>query len=129
MPSGVYEKTRGARKGKYNCGRNNPNWRHGGTHTRLYLVWNSMRDRCFNENNPDYSRYGGRDIYVCPEWIFDFAAFRDWAIKSGYKEGLSIDRINNDEDYSPINCQWIPITENVNKVKRLHNELGQFVVG
>jgi hypothetical protein len=82
--------------------------RHGWYHTRLYSIWTSMKTRCFNKNHNRYKYYGGRGIKICDEW-FDFTPFRDWAVNNGYQEGLSlqIDRIDNDGDYTPINCRFV----------------------
>jgi hypothetical protein len=74
-----------------------------------------MKTRCFNEKAANYPYYGGRDIYMCPEWMFDFPAFRDWALANDYKEGLSIDRIDNNEDYKPDNCIWLTKSEHYKK--------------
>lgn len=76
-----------------------------GKRTKLSRVWGMMKDRCNNPNNKSYTDYGGRGIKVCLEWQ-DYIAFYGWAIKSGYQEGLSIERKNNNMGYSPDNCSW-----------------------
>lgn len=85
--------------------------KHGMYSTRLYGVWSAMKRRCLNPNVDRYKSYGGRGITICDEWINDFQAFCDWAIANGYRDGLSIDRIDNDGDYCPENCRWITMAE------------------
>lgn len=81
---------------------------------RIYRIWANMKTRCNNPNTPYYDRYGGRGIRVCPEWENSFETFRNWAIANGYADGLQIDRIDNDGDYTPENCRWVSKEENAN---------------
>lgn len=78
--------------------------------TKLYSIWCAMRQRCRNKNNKDYKYYGERCISVCNDWD-DFLNFKVWAISVGYKEGLTIDRIDTYGNYEPSNCRWITIQE------------------
>jgi hypothetical protein len=81
------------------------------SHHRLYVIWQGMRQRCSNPNHIAFSYYGGRGIKVCNEWS-DFMLFYEWAMNNGYKENLTIDRIDNDKDYYPDNCRWLTSEEN-----------------
>ena len=85
---------------------------------RLYQTWADMKTRCNCETNARFHRYGGRGIFVCGEWA-DFASFRDWALSNGYSDTLTIDRIDNDGQYSPDNCRWVTIQENIKNGRKV----------
>ena len=105
-------------------GRKNPNYKHGLTKTHLFQTWCNARSRCRDINCKPYKHYGGRGIKVCAEWDNDFKAFYDWAMANGYKEGLTLDRIDNNGNYEPSNCRWITVKEQSNN--RRSNRLLSF---
>ncbi len=88
---------------------------------RLYNIWKSIKQRCYNSKNKDFKNYGGRGITVCDEWKNDFNAFYDWAMANDYKDDLTIDRVNTNADYSPNNCRWVNrIIQNNNTRRNLY---------
>lgn len=95
-------------------GSENHKFKHGCSRSKLYHIWNAMNARCNNKNCKSYSYYGIRGITVCDEWRDSFESFRDWAMANGYREGLSIDRIDNDGNYEPSNCRWVTMKEQAN---------------
>lgn len=82
------------------------------TRNKLREVIHAIKQRCTNPNHALYKWYGARGIKVCVEWLSDTGLFVQWAVSNGYKEGLTIDRIDNDKDYTPDNCRWVTNLEN-----------------
>ena len=87
-------------------GKDNPKYSHGKSYTRIYKRYYDIKTRCYNPKYKKFENYGGRGIKVCDEWLNDFQVFYDWSIANGYKDGLEIERIENDGDYTPDNCKW-----------------------
>ena len=78
----------------------------------LYDVWQKLKQRCFDPKDEAYKYYGGRGITVCEEWRGNFHTFYEWA-KNKHREGLTIDRVNNDGNYEPSNCRFTTRKENM----------------
>lgn len=77
----------------------------------ITVVFSGMKDRCNNPNHKSYENYGGRGIKIFQDWIDNPVSFYDWAYESGYKKGLSIERVDINGDYEPSNCIFIPVGE------------------
>jgi hypothetical protein len=84
----------------------------GGHRTPIYSSWAGMIDRCTKPNFKNYKYWGGRGIKVCPEWL----AFKNFIKDMGptWEKGLTLDRINNDSNYTPDNCRWATAKQQAN---------------
>lgn len=78
---------------------------------KLYMSWYNAKLRCYDKTGSKYKSYGARGIRLCDEWLNNFQAFHDWAINNGYRDGLTLERIDVDGNYEPDNCKWITIKE------------------
>ena len=98
----------------------NPNrTTHGESKTRLYRIWKRMKSRCYNPNTEDYQKwYGGQGVKICDEWKYNFWIFRNWSILHGYKDNLTIDRIDPFGNYEPSNCRWVTPTIQANNKRK-----------
>lgn len=93
--------------------------KHGSCRSRLYKEWSSMKDRCRGYTPRDKRNYKDRGITFCDEWI-EFEPFRDWALANGYRDDLTLDRIDVNGNYGPSNCRWVTQKEQQNN-KRNNN--------
>ncbi len=88
-----------------------------GKKPRTFIIWNGMKQRCYNKRSISYKNYGARGIKICDEWL-TFENFHNWAINNGYSDNLEIDRIDNDKGYCPSNCRWVTKEFNLSHQRR-----------
>lgn len=91
---------------------------HGLRKHQLYGVWSGMKQRCYYEKAINYKDYGARGIRICEDWLNDFKKFYDWCIEKGWKDGLDVDRADNEKDYSPDNCILSTRKQNTRNTRR-----------
>nr|DAM13535.1 MAG TPA: helix-turn-helix domain protein [Caudoviricetes sp.] len=97
---------------------------HGMSKTRLYKEYFGIKQRCYDKNHDSYKHYGARGIGMCDEWVNSVESFMKWSLENGYNDSLTIDRIDNNKDYSPENCRWsTPKNQSNNKRNNLIAEV------
>ncbi|PFU42228.1 hypothetical protein COK86_13705 [Bacillus cereus] len=87
------------------------------TRKRLRSILGGIKSRTCNPDNQNYHHYGGRGITICEEWKNSIDSFVEWSLENGYKEGLSLDRINPNGNYEPSNCRWANAKQQVRNLR------------
>lgn len=95
---------------------------HGMTNTGIYRSYKAMMSRCYRENDIHFNAYGKRGISVCDEWKGHPEVFIEWGLKHGWKEHLTLERINVNGNYEPSNCTWIPMSEQYKNKQSNHSK-------
>lgn len=98
--------------------------KNGLSNSRIGRIYHGMIQRCYNNKDLNYKNYGGRGIVLCKEWLNNFMNFYVWAKENGYKENLTIDRIDSNGNYCPENCRWVDMKTQQNN--RRNNRLLTF---
>jgi hypothetical protein len=94
--------------------------KHGFSKTRIHSIWIGIKGRCLNKNCVIFYKYGGRGIKICDEWL-NFENFKKWSDNNGYKDNLTIDRINGNGNYEPLNCRWATYQQQNSNLSMLKN--------
>lgn len=79
---------------------------------RIRRIFYGMKQRCYNSNIDNHKYWNGKGITICNEWLNNPMEFYNWSMENGYKDNLTIDRIDSNKNYCPENCQWITRNEN-----------------
>lgn len=88
--------------------------RHGDSGTKLHRVWCGIKRRCvYGEHWKWAKSYARKNVQMCEEWQHSYLAFKEWALRNGFREDLQIDRIDNSKGYEPSNCRFVTIHENL----------------
>lgn len=96
--------------------------KHGKTNSRLYIIWEAMKQRCKGKTDYYNKHYKNKGVQVCKEWENDFKIFEQWSLNNGYKDNLSIDRIDNDGNYEPNNCRWTTQSIQMRNTRKLRSD-------